>query len=343
MRATLTTVTAIGLMAIPTTAYGHGVDIDVLSSRADQVSGGDALVRVDAPQGLLKLLRVERNGDDVTSAFGAATARSRASSTACATARTSSPSPQAPSRRARAARQPPDHRPDLLRPAAAAVRLQDQPDAAAQRLLGEPLVDNQAGQGFRVLRAGRHDGRLEPRLQRRHRRRLPLPHHRRAVQPLPADEPARRTWPRPRRWTAAPSTSSSAASAARSTASSTRYAMLRRRRVERPPGLPLRRRRGDRPQPGHARRLLAGPELLGLGYAIAHSSGTRTSVHYNLAGRRRDGADDQGALRRALRRAAATRSASAAPAARSSSTSTARTTRGLLDAGDPALRPTRTW
>ena len=24
------------------------------------------------------------------------------------------------------------------------------------------------------------------------------------------------------------------------------------------------------------------PQLLGLGYAIAHSSGTRTSVHYNL-------------------------------------------------------------
>ena len=69
MRATLTTVTAIGLMAIPTTAYGHGVDIDVLSSRADQVSGGDALVRVQAPKGLMKRLRVERNGTDVTSAF----------------------------------------------------------------------------------------------------------------------------------------------------------------------------------------------------------------------------------------------------------------------------------
>ena len=43
--------TAIGVMAIPPAAYGHGVDIDVLSSRADQVSGGDALVRVEAPKG----------------------------------------------------------------------------------------------------------------------------------------------------------------------------------------------------------------------------------------------------------------------------------------------------
>ena len=57
MRATLTAATAIGLMAIPTTAYAHGVDIDVLSSRADQVSGGDALVRVEAPRGLTKHLR----------------------------------------------------------------------------------------------------------------------------------------------------------------------------------------------------------------------------------------------------------------------------------------------
>ena len=48
-------------------------------------------------------------------------------------------------------------------------------------------------------------------------------------------------------------------------------------------GLRLRRRRGDRPQPGHARRLLDGPRSCsGSGYAIAHSSGTRTSVHYNL-------------------------------------------------------------
>ena len=50
-------------------AHAKSVDLKVLSSRADQVSGGDALVRVDAPPGLLGKLRVERNGEDVTSAF----------------------------------------------------------------------------------------------------------------------------------------------------------------------------------------------------------------------------------------------------------------------------------
>jgi Tannase-like family of unknown function (DUF6351) len=48
---------------------GGGVDLDVLSSRADQVSGGDALVRVEAPKHLLDRLRVLRNGVDVTEDF----------------------------------------------------------------------------------------------------------------------------------------------------------------------------------------------------------------------------------------------------------------------------------
>jgi len=33
-------------------AYADEIDLSVLSSRADQVSGGDALVRVDAPRDL---------------------------------------------------------------------------------------------------------------------------------------------------------------------------------------------------------------------------------------------------------------------------------------------------
>jgi Tannase-like family of unknown function (DUF6351) len=59
---------------VPAAAGAHGrqaVHIDVLSSRPDQVSGGDALVRVQAPPGLLHRLRVERNGEDVTSALQA--------------------------------------------------------------------------------------------------------------------------------------------------------------------------------------------------------------------------------------------------------------------------------
>jgi hypothetical protein len=44
-------------------------DITVLSSQPNQVSGGDALVRVDAPANQIDTLRVERNGVDVTAAF----------------------------------------------------------------------------------------------------------------------------------------------------------------------------------------------------------------------------------------------------------------------------------
>jgi hypothetical protein len=64
--AALTTVAA--LAATPA-ADARNADIDVLSGRPDQVSGGDALVRVDAPGGLLRKLRVLRNGEDVTATF----------------------------------------------------------------------------------------------------------------------------------------------------------------------------------------------------------------------------------------------------------------------------------
>jgi hypothetical protein len=60
--------TGFALCAAPA-AHAKDVDIDVLSSRADQVSGGDALVKVEAPGGLLDKLHVLRNGDDVTGAF----------------------------------------------------------------------------------------------------------------------------------------------------------------------------------------------------------------------------------------------------------------------------------
>jgi Tannase-like family of unknown function (DUF6351) len=56
-------------MAIPSAAGATTVDLTVLSSKPNQVSGGDALVRVDAPSQLLNTLRVERNGVDVTGAF----------------------------------------------------------------------------------------------------------------------------------------------------------------------------------------------------------------------------------------------------------------------------------
>ena len=61
-------VLAAAVAAAPS-AHAKPIDLDVLSSRPDQVSGGDALVRVQAPRGLLDKLRVDRNGDDVTDAF----------------------------------------------------------------------------------------------------------------------------------------------------------------------------------------------------------------------------------------------------------------------------------
>src|SRR3954466_15095063 len=69
--ATVAALAMSGVLPAAAAAHDHGgpVRIDVLSSRPDQVSGGDALVRVQAPPGLIRKLRVERNGADVTSAF----------------------------------------------------------------------------------------------------------------------------------------------------------------------------------------------------------------------------------------------------------------------------------
>ncbi len=61
---------AVAALALsPGAATAKSIDLRVLSSRPDQVSGGDALVRVSAPPGLLDKLTVERNGEDVTAAF----------------------------------------------------------------------------------------------------------------------------------------------------------------------------------------------------------------------------------------------------------------------------------
>lgn len=62
----------LALLGAPATAAQAGggkVSLEVLSSRADQVSGGDALVRVRAPRG--ERPRVLRDGVDVSSAFRA--------------------------------------------------------------------------------------------------------------------------------------------------------------------------------------------------------------------------------------------------------------------------------
>ncbi len=50
----------------------QGFEISILSSSPDMVTGGDALVRVSVPPPLLDRVRVELNGNDITSAFAPA-------------------------------------------------------------------------------------------------------------------------------------------------------------------------------------------------------------------------------------------------------------------------------
>jgi hypothetical protein len=63
-------VLAVAVMALlPATANARTATLTVLSSQPSQVSGGDALVRVDASADVLDRLAVQRNGTDVTGAF----------------------------------------------------------------------------------------------------------------------------------------------------------------------------------------------------------------------------------------------------------------------------------
>jgi Tannase-like family of unknown function (DUF6351) len=149
----------VALAAIPAPAVAdddddHGrADLDVLSSRADQVSGGDALVRVDGAQLHRDDLRVLLNGEDVTDAFEPEDRDLVGLITGLELGR---------------------NRLELLREKRGRdqtldrLTLENHPQTGPifsgphqvpfvcktnqpQVGLGEPLVDNQAGQGFRVL------------------------------------------------------------------------------------------------------------------------------------------------------------------------------------------------
>ena len=145
---------AVALAAIalcPGTALAKNIELSVLSSRPDQVSGGDALVRVAAPPGLLDKLTVQRNGVDVTGAFApdgkglVGLVQGFNLGTNELTVR---------------------HNRKSSSPVAERLRIVNYPTKGPifsgphQRFfvcntidagLGEPLVDNQDGQGFRVL------------------------------------------------------------------------------------------------------------------------------------------------------------------------------------------------
>ena len=115
------------------------------------VSGGDALVRVDAPRGLLDKLRVERNGEDVTDAFeredgalvGLVAGLELGQNTLAVVANRRS---SAPAKDRLTLVNHPTTGPIFSGPHQRPFVCQ-----TIQAGLGEPLVDNQAGEGFRVL------------------------------------------------------------------------------------------------------------------------------------------------------------------------------------------------
>ena len=203
--------------------------------------------------------------------------------------------------------EPPDRGPDLLRPAPAAVRVQDDPGRARRAAGRQP-----AGRRLPRPRAGRQHCRLEPQLQREHDRRLALPLD---GGRQPAAAPGRPAAGRPRHHDHARRPHGAVHRPPRArhrqplhllAGDARRPGGERHRHValESPARVLLRRRRGDRPQPGHARRLgdqprPAGPRLRDR--AFEWDARERPLQH---GARRRDRADDQGALRRAVRRAA---------------------------------------
>ena len=278
--------TATVVLAAP--AAAKDFDVDVLSSRADQVSGGDALVRVEGPRGRLDDVRVLRNGSDVTDAFalddgalvglvaGLRLGRNRISvydrRRRVASARLKNHPIEGPIFSG------PHQRPFVCKTNQPAVGL------------GEPLVDNLQGDGFRVLAP---DGSTAG-----WSRNCSVATHGRLALPLDGGRQP-------------------AASAGRPAAGRRRHHDDARRphgAVHRPPRArhdqPLHLLARDARRPGGGdtdtsrwnRRLVyffdggvaigrnqgtpggsaINPDLLARGYAIAHSSGTRASVHYNM-------------------------------------------------------------
>jgi Tannase-like family of unknown function (DUF6351) len=286
MRGILAGLVLAALAAAP--AAARDVDVDVLSGRADQVSGGDALVRVEGPKGRLDDLRVLRNGSDVTRAFalrgralvglvdGLRLGRNKISvydhRRRLASARLENHPIEGPIFSG------PHQRPFVCKTNRPAVGL------------GEPLVDNQEGDGFRVLApdgstAGwSRNCSVATRVDWLYRSTAggnlrPLP-----PGPLPADVASTttldgRTLPfvvRRERGTINRFIYSLAMLADPAAAETDTSRWNRRLVYFFDGGVGIGRSQGE---PGGS---ALNADLLGSGYAIAHSSGTRTSVHYNM-------------------------------------------------------------
>jgi hypothetical protein len=262
-------------------AAAHDADIDVLSSRADQVSGGDALIRVEARRS--HHLRVLRNGTDVTDAFAR---EGRALVGLVEGLRVGHNRISVYDRRRRVASKRLENHP-IEGPIFSGPH--QRPFVCKTHTvagLGEPLVDNQVGDGFRVLApdgstAGwSRNCSIAPRVDWLYRRKntntlVPLP-----PGPLPADvDEAANGAPfivRRERGTINRFIYS-LAMLADPTAGDTDASRWNRRLVYYfDGGVAIGRNQGA--PGGNA----LNQDLLSRGYAIAHSSGNRTSVHYNM-------------------------------------------------------------
>jgi hypothetical protein len=291
-RAAIAAVSALAVAALTAApAAAEEIDISVLSSRADQVSGGDALVRVDAPRGLLNKLVVQRNGGDVTADFtrdGDALVglvdglREGANTLAVRHNRRSS---AAPAERLEVINHPitgpmfsgPHQRPFVCK--------------TIQAGLGEPLVDNQNGDGFRVLGPDGSTAGWSENCSATTQVDYLYSNGSGPLRPLPAD--GTRPADLVKTTTMDGRTVDFVVRRERGTINRFiySYAMLvpfgstdardtslwnRRLVYTFDGGVAIGRNQGT---PGSS---ALDPQLLGLGYGIAHSSGTRTSVHYNL-------------------------------------------------------------
>ena len=291
--AAIAVMAATGLVPASAAAHdGHAVRIEVLSSRPDQVSGGDALVRLQAPPGLLRRLRLERDGEDVT---GALRPHDGGLTGVVSGFADGANELTAVWHRHRFARERvtnfPITGPMFSGPQQAPfVCKTNQPQPPLNDSLGEPLVDNQAGEGFRVLNSDgttagwSRDCSAHTVVDFLYRTTggawKPLP----AGGDRPADMATTTTLDgrtvdfvvRRERGTIDRFLYSYAMLAPRG-ASDTDTSLWNRRLVFAfDGGVGI----------GHSQGTLGGssvdPDLLGQGYAVAYSSGTRTSVHYNL-------------------------------------------------------------
>ncbi len=282
MRTALATIVLLGVLAAP--AAAHDVDIDVVSSRADQVSGGDALIRIDGRH--LHDLRVFRNGAEVTDAFerrdgdlvglvdGLRLGRNRIS---------------VYQRWHRVAKQTLENHP-IEGPIFSGPHQTPFVCKTIPAGLGEPLVDNQVGDGFRVLApdgttAGwSRDCSANTTVDWLYRRAsggnlVTLP-----PGPLPADLATTstidgKTVPfivRRERGTINRFIYSLAMLADPAAGDTDASRWNRRLVYFFDGGVAIGRNQGA---PGGSALT---PDILARGYAIAHSSGNRTSVHYNM-------------------------------------------------------------